>query len=376
MNQKQKIVFMPHYIAPLKHFERILPYFNGQYDFCFLIIDEDNARRSSLIKYCNEKHYEFYVIGRGFQVRGRGLTHDGGMHTPFLSPLLERYRYSRECHFFLEIVKPAKVISVIRWYRHNMVMKEANRLGIETILLFWTGPLQQIAYAGHGACTRINKSGRAERVKRALRKTYATLIDLEMRAADFFDFFSQESRYRLTYAQPKKIGIFDEYEKKMGRLRMYNPEAVTVVGSPDFQILHELKKQIDSDRVFRESLLQKYKLTEKCLKIFVIVYRFYALPPLKKDQMSIVEQVAHYYDVFKNIREVFSETEADVILKMHPGEAMIYNSYIMTNRGRTSCSVCPTSTLATPPQALTIWCSRAVFRRFSLIFQSFNFSTI
>lgn len=325
---KPKIYFIPHYIAPLKHVERMFPYFGDIYDFGFLIIGENDGRRRIMVEYCKNKGYEFYVIDRWFQIQGRGLTHDGKIHIPFITPLVERYRYSKECQTFLKKVRPSKVIAIkSELYHHNMVMKEANRFGIETLLLFWAGPLQQIAYRDHGANTRVERKSFVEHIKRAVRKVYSALINVECRIADILDFSSRESRYSRTYAMPKKIGIFDIYEYTTGRLIPYNPQTVHVVGSPDFEIVDSLKKKVGNDPSFKELLLKKYGLSEQRPKIFVVPYRFYALPTLEEHKMSIAEQVAHYYEVFKTIRVVFSENEADVILKMHPSEAMIYESY-------------------------------------------------
>jgi len=325
--EKPKIYFLPHYIAPLKYVERLIPYLRDTYDVGFLIIERDSPSRRALLKYCDDRQYEYYVIGKGFRVWGNGMTDDGKIHIPFYTPLKERYEYSKACKKFFETVKPVKLIAVKTWYQHNMVLKEANRKGIETVLLFWTGPLQQIAFRFNGAHTRVYKRTIVGWVKAILKKTYRPILTGVCRVADVLDVSSKESRFSQTQAILRRVGIFDEYEKRMGRVNRYNPRTVSVVGSLDFQIVHELKQRVVSEKPFREALLNGYGLSDRKPKIVVIIYRFYLLPPIEEDRMSIPQHIAHYYDVFKTIREVFSEEEADIILKMHPGERMIYDSY-------------------------------------------------
>ncbi len=301
---KPKIFFIPTYIGPLKHYERLIPYLKDRYEVGFLIVRPDSPRRREMIEYCQAKKYTFYVIDQG-------LAGDTKIRIPFFTPLKKRYEHSMACRNFLEAVRPVKIISHKSWSPYDTIFKEANQKGIETIVLQWS-----------------SDAGLIEGRKRQhifLQKTYFYWLEKLYR---ILDLFYKESRYRCTPAIPKKIGVFSEKKAQDYLKKDYDSKTIRVVGSIDFQLVHELKQKIDSNKVLREQLLKKYGLDQNRLKIMVVLHRFYL--DLGENRMTIAEHVSHHYEMFKIIHEVFAEENVHIILKMHPTENTmpeIYESY-------------------------------------------------
>ena len=300
---RPKLYFVPTYIGPLKYFERLIPRLRDTYDVGFLFIGPVSERQREAAKYCKEKKYPFWVINEGFQKETR-------TYLPIFSLLVSRYRHSRACQQFLKTQKPKKIVSTKATYVHDTILKEANRMNIETIVLQW-------ASAGP------RRAGFREERKKTFRHTVSLFL------YDFFsriiDIFYIESRFGLTPAVPKKIGVFDEEEGSNGIGKYYDPEIVHVVGTIDFQEISELKQKTETDYSFRKKMLNRYGLNENKIKILVILYRFYLHDDAYK--MAVEKYLEYYRQIFKTIRNVFPLEDAEIILKMHPGEKRIYESY-------------------------------------------------
>lgn len=299
---KPKIFFIPTYIGPLKHYARLMPYLEDKYDVGFLIVRPDSQRRQELVKYCQEKKYRFHILDQG-------LEKDNTIRIPFISPLMKRYRHSLACRNFLETQKPAKIISHKAWSPYDTIFKEANRLGVETIVLQWS-----------------SDAGILPGDER--RRPFLTRIYLWLLSGLFgiLDLFYQEPRFGYAPAIPKKVGVFYEGKKNDYIEKGCRPETIQVVDSFDLQLLHELKNKIDSQPAMKSELLKKYGLSGDKLKIMVIMHRFY-LTADSRHRLTMAEQVAHYHELFKLIRSVFSEDEAEIFLKTHPTEIEIYQMY-------------------------------------------------
>lgn len=298
---KPKIFFIPTYVAPLRHYARLIPYLEDKYDVGFLFVYKDSPRRQEAIDCCKEKNYTFYIIDEG-------LNEDRGIRLPFFTPLKKRYKHSISCRNFLETVKPAKIISHKAGPPYDTIFKEANLKGVETIVLQWSSAASVIG-------TNIRNYSLSRRV-------YNFILELLYR---LLDLFYKEPRFQCIPAIPKKIGVFNQEKAEYYVKEGYDSSTIEIVGSIDFQLLHELKKKIDSNNTFREKLLEKYIIDTRKLKIMVILYRFYFAP--EEYKMTIEEHVAHYFKMFKLIREVFPEQDAEIFLKMHPTENTMQKIY-------------------------------------------------
>src|SRR3989338_3086580 len=126
---KPKLIFSPiPYIASLRHFERFIPYLKEKYDVSFLFISGSNPRLKEALEYCKKKNYTFHVINPN-------PAEDKKFHIPFVTPLYNRYAHSVACRNFLNEVSPAAIIETKETPRHDTILKEANRKGIETIVM-------------------------------------------------------------------------------------------------------------------------------------------------------------------------------------------------------------------------------------------------
>ncbi|MBI2108813.1 MAG: hypothetical protein HYT93_01345 [Parcubacteria group bacterium] len=328
MHTKQKIYFIPQYIGPLKHYERLIPHLKNTYDVGFLFISGDDSRRRELIEYCKHKHYTYYILEKG-------LKGSSKFHIPFFTPVKNRYAHSIECRTFLKTIKPAKIIAVKSRYPYDTIFKEANRMGIETITLQW----------GSALLTR-QSFGVAAKEKTFARNIYYRLLGILFW---ILDLFYKEPRFGFTPAIPNKIGVFTKKEAQDSVEKGHDFRTVHVVGPLDFQITNELKQKIDSNHLFRTELLSKYGLSEDKIKIFVNLFRFHVLPIPEGYTMTPEEHVTHHSSLFKMIQTVFPTETADIILKIHPSEVKtktIYESYkkfdikIYHNESRTDELLC------------------------------------
>lgn len=299
---KPKIFFIPTYIGPLKHYARLIPYLEDKYEVGFLFVYKDSPRRQEAIDYCKENNYIFYIIDEG-------LNEDKRISIPFFTPLKKRYEHSMACREFLENIRPVKIISHKSSSPYDTIFKEANKKGVETIVLQWSSDAGLLE--------------REDRQCSLVRRIYLFVLRV---LSGVLDVFYKEPRYGYGLAIPKKVGIFYEEKAPYYLKNGCDSGSVCIVGSPDLQLLHELKQKINLNSLLKDELLRKYGLEKNKLKIMVILHRFY-LTADSKYRMTMEEQVAHYYDLFEIIREVFSEDEAEIILKTHPTEIQIYNMY-------------------------------------------------
>ena len=304
---KPKLIFssLP-YIATLRHFERFIPYLKEKYDIAFLFIGEGTPRSKEAIEYCKKNNYTFYVINPHF-------AKDKKIRIPFVAPLYRRYAHSVQCRNFLDKVQPAAVIETKATPRRDTILKEANRKGVETVMMQW-------------AASSLRRTFLSKRVGRGLtlslpRRVYLFLLKI---LSGILDIFYVEARFGLTPAKPKKIVLYDEDEAENGLGKGYDRSRIYVVGAPELQWASDLKQKIDADPILKKKLLEKYSLSGEKIKIFVTLFRFYRLQPYVEGSMSVEEHVAHYQHLFETIRGVFPDEEAEIMLKAHPSENLAY----------------------------------------------------
>lgn len=313
MNNKPKLFFIIQYIGTLKYYVRLMPYLQNKYDVNFLVITRKEKHHTEVIDYCKKMQYPFYSIREGLEnyaIPKGFFDKNVKFRIPFYTLLRKRYLHSEKCREFLLSTRPAKLITSTVKFPHDAILKEANKLGIETIFLQW-------AFSAHRYFGKDNE-------KRSKKVNIIKIVHLQILRVlcALLDFRFKESKYALTIAVPQKIGVFDE-EEGVERARFFDSRTIKVVGTIDYQLAHELKRRINVNALFRKKLLEKYGLEEGRLNIVVIIFRFYMT-----GHMTRQEHVAHYYNVFKAIRSIFSVNEANILLKMHPSEDRLYESYI------------------------------------------------
>src|SRR3989344_247988 len=306
---RSKVYFVPSYIGSLKYLLRVATPLQNRYDIGFLIIHPNSNLREQMITFCKEKGLTFSVITDELEVSQQ-------VTVPFYVPLRKRYVHSKRCREFLQAERPLKIVVTKTKYPHDTIVKEANRLGVETTLLQWSYYNRRYT----PAYISVHQEGLFSTSSRDL------AYQIILKAITFFlDIPFKEARYAHTYGNPRKVGVFDETEAKY-RAKFFDPSIIRVIGAVDFQIVHELKEKIDSDVFFRKELLKKYNLSPEKQKIVVVLSRYYLG---KKDGHGLEgeEHIIFHYDVFKTIRSVFAPNEAELIFKLHPAEENVYESY-------------------------------------------------
>lgn len=296
-----KIYFIPAYLVTLKHYARLFNYLKDSYDFGFLLIGVDSARRREMIEYCKDKGYTYYVISEGMKGSQK-------FQIPFLAPLKESHLHKEACKKFLETIKPAKIVALKTWYNCDTVLREANRRNIDTIILQTSSDL--------GSRHLVSNRHKINLTKKVLKKIYYYLLNF---FSIVLNVFFNEPLYGFKEAIPKKIGVFYKERALEYIKRGFDPSIIEVVGPLDLQVVNELKQKIDLDKFLKNRLLEKYGFSKDKLKIVVILYRFYLIPD-GKYRMTIEKHVAHNYDLFKMIRQIFPVEEAEIILRIHPSE--------------------------------------------------------
>lgn len=299
---RQKIYFLPVYIGSLKYCERIFPYLKDKYDVRFLIVKGEGVARKQMIDYCNSKNHKFEIIDEG-------LNSSIGIRIPFLSPIKKRYKFIKECREFLKNSQPSKFIYPRDSVLISDLIREANRVNIDTIQLQW------VPIAGEHKHLMSSKSDKLSSSP-LLPRVYGNALKFLYR---ILDTIYLGSRYIRLSSEPKKIGVAsDDVAKIFGS--NFNLKKVRVVGMIDYQLTNDLKNRIANDSSYREKLTNKYNINLSKLNIIFLSQYFY----LKIKAITIEEQVAHFHNAFKIVRDIFPIEEADILFKLHPSEKNIY----------------------------------------------------
>src|SRR3989344_9594573 len=125
--KKERLYLLPVHIGSLKYYEKLLPYLAKQYDVRFLIIRSDDGRRSSVLSYC-EAH------GLSVELLDAGLS-DPHFRVPFASAILKRIAHQNAGGELFDRAPNAKLVAVKAIAGFEPIFREANRRGIDTIVL-------------------------------------------------------------------------------------------------------------------------------------------------------------------------------------------------------------------------------------------------
>jgi len=297
---KPKIYFVPVYIASMKYYAKLFSYLSDIYDVRFLIVRGKNKRRNQMEKFCKENDYYYDLIEDGLNKLN--------IRIPFFTAFSGKRKYTMAIISFLKKNQPAKIILTKALPPFNIIISEANKLNIETIVL-------QTAFIPSKGFfpDRITRTPFIKRVYyRSIDFIYNTLSHLRSNA-DSLD-------------KPKKVGVIDEDAAKSFNIRFgFSLDTIQTVGMADFQIVHNIKEQITSDKIFRSKLENKYNLNQHKLNIMIIAQSHH----LKSGTNVTTEgQIERYRNIVQTIRKIFTKDEADVLLKLHPSDKLeIYKSY-------------------------------------------------
>ena len=164
---KPKLFLVPAYIGPLKYYAKLIPRLTPNYRVEFLLVRPPDLRRQQMEKYLKDSNRPFFIIDNG-------LKPARGIYLPFLTPALKRLAHLWACRRFLTSQRPVKLILDKNLPPHRVLLKEANRLGIDTLMLQW-------AYGGNRTVSKLNF-----RSVSWWRKFYYRLMDNLYWLIDFF----------------------------------------------------------------------------------------------------------------------------------------------------------------------------------------------
>lgn len=295
-----KLFFIPAYIGSLKYYAKLLPALRDSFDVRFLIVRGDDYKRKGMIAFCEERELPYVVLDQGLTRSTRRI--------PLVTPLWKHFSHMRACRKFLRREKPAKIVVMKPIPPHDIILKEANHQGIETILLQWA-----LIFPRELLSDRQQKRSRMHRSYFAAVRFFYRLM---------------ESLYggRGYVAVPAKTGVIDEDAKKLFIERyLLPPSSVHVVGMADYQIVHDIKRRVETDALFRQELHAKYSL-DPTLPIVLIIAQAHHLK--SGAHTTTEQQLAYYRDMIERIREVFSRQEMHIVFKLHPSDKPhLYEEY-------------------------------------------------
>ena len=304
---KTKLYFVPIYIGQLKYYEKLIPFLYDSYDVRFVFIRGDNERRQQMEKYCKENDYTFDIVEEGFDK-------NKGVFIPFVRSLRKHRQQSNALQKFLRKQKPSKLIFVRGAPKTQLAIKEANYLGIDTLVLqcAFNPPYNHYGKRG-GKVSFINQT--YHRVLALLQVT--------------MDLFLRGPRYVFTSKEPRAIGAMKEEGRTiLPEWHNYNPDNIHVVGNIESQYVVDLCKRTFKDQSYKKELLEKYELDISKQKVLVLSswLAHYVVHKVYHTQKEEEEQIKYFDTIFKILREELGEN-IELLFKMHPSEKNIYGSY-------------------------------------------------
>jgi len=301
---KPKLFLVPAYIGPLKYYAKLIPRLTPNYRVEFLLVRPPDLRRQQMEKYLKDSNRPFFIIDNG-------LKPARGIYLPFLTPALKRLAHLRACRRFLTSQRPVKLILDKNLPPHRVLLKEANRLGIDTLMLQW-------AYGGNRTVSKLNF-----RSVSWWRKFYYRLMD---NLYWLIDFFVGGLAYANSPGMVNRLGLMDETAVEIFRDDCgIPPERMIKVGMADQQFAYELKQRITRDAVFRQELERKYDLSKKGKIVTVLVW---GLHKRKRWSFTAEEHLDYFQKILESIRKFFPPTNAEIVFKLHPGDDLaLYASF-------------------------------------------------
>jgi len=297
---KPKLFLVPAYIGPLKYYAKLIPRLAPNYRVEFLLVRPPDLRRQQMEKYLQGHLYPYTIIDHG-------LKPAHGIYLPFLTPALKRLAHLRACRRFLTSQRPAKLVLDKNLPPHRVLLKEANRLGIDTLMLQW-------AYGGGDKrVSRLNFSPSP-----LWKKIYFRLVD---GLAWIIDLACGGWAYAHSSGIVNRLGLMDEAAMEIFRdVCGISPERMIKVGMADQQFAYELKQRITRDAVFRQELERKYGLGKKGKIITVLVW---GLHKRKRWAFTVEEHLNYFRAILESVRKFFPSAEAEIVFKLHPGDDLV-----------------------------------------------------
>jgi len=293
----EKLVLLPHYIGSLKYFEKLLPTLKDTYRVQFLFIPRTEKEHfaKEMIEYSTAKGYPYSLITRlrvPLWVK----------RIPVLADILILLDGRRKFRRFLDDSQLQKIICVNDKSPYlNLLFWEAKKRGVQTLLLQWA----------------------TSTVKGEDKNTKPT--SLRAKVYDGLFYFLLKHLLQCPYRKNRTVGrglienfgVFNQQSYDTFRNAGVPEEKLTIVGSADFDRAYQTLALLTKNVGARNAAAEDYAIDTKKTNIAIFSTPFYT-----KDItiLSKQEQLAYFSHIIDIIRSVFSESEADILFKIHPAE--------------------------------------------------------
>ena len=307
---KPALFLLPVYVGSLKYYEKLLPHLQSKYEPTFLIIRPDDDRRRGMLSYCRDRSLPFLVVDPGGE---------SDFRVPFVSAVVKRIAHQKACKAIFKNAPKAKLVAVKAIAGFEPIFKEANRQGLETIVI-------QSALIPP---PNFYRKDAGDTMPVFFYRVYHFFLSLVFAVSDLL---TQGWSYIAASTHPRKVGVIGPEGIRIFKERYgFDPKTMTVVGTAEYERVSELKMRVREDEEFRDGLIRKYGLDHNKKRILILSVWFAhhgAVRPAQYYSTKEKErQITHYRRLIASVRAVCPAESYEVLFKLHPSEQNIYTSY-------------------------------------------------
>lgn len=304
-NPKEKLLLASAtYPGNFGYYEKLIPFLN-KYEVFFLFTPKAKEHfLPEMIQHCQKKGYPYFLLPK-YSLNNKILR-----KIPLFYPIAEAYDFRKRVKGLLKDRTITRIISIFDMDLYDgCLFKEANKLGIKTMLLQWalSSPIIRPRH-------QIKPKMSVRVIYSYFVRAHQFLARLLLRYVLGFEF---KPRKVNGSGNSQKFGVINQQAYNLYKKWGVKPEKMSIIGYLDFDLAQKTKEEFDNNPAIREKTAQKYNidLSKQNIAIFST--------PFDRRDIKILsqqEQLAYFGKIIKTIREVFSPDEADILFKIHPGE--------------------------------------------------------
>lgn len=303
-HKKDKILFIPFYIGNLKYFEKLVPHLGKNYEasFLFLPVPAIAAQnKSEMILYCQRRKY-------GYRIMDDFFLPTILKKIPFLYPLMMSYDYRKKVKKFLQESHIKKIISAndVHFYM-NCLFNEAHKTGVATMVLQWS-----IMYK------------RESTLQKTLESKWMRLYHhLSQKLIEYVSVCHVRNLKIWGGGNAQRFGVINKQAYDMFKEAGVSEEKMSIVGYLDFHLAKQTYERLSNSRQERDALTEQYGINPRKKNIVLYSNPFNMGGKINTPDINVFtdeQQLLYYQKIVQLIREVFDESEADILFKIHPIE--------------------------------------------------------